>query len=217
MVEIHPDDYEPKASGTPSFVPDFEVMRSRNRHDEIRKPDLQESADKFNTGLKTALSVFETLPPFEVRYGGYFASFDGKELSLTDENKSEDDNGLHLFRSSIPATFSDFLVRVENRIKEIIEREGKVLDTVETIETANLALLRGVSGKELEVTRVEQGQLAVSIENGIPVLTYRGMDTDTETIVTEPRMIARQVSGEEVRSIYKKAGETWEVEFDFDS
>lgn len=217
MVEIHPDDYEPKASGTPSFVPDFEVMRSRDRHDEIRKPDLRGSADGFNALLKTALSAYKELPPFEVRYGGYLASFDGKELSLTDESEDEDDDGLRLFRSSIPATFSDFLVRVESRIKEMLEREGKVLDTVETIETANLALLRGVSGKELAITRVEQGQLAVSIENGIPVLAYRGMDTDTETIVTEPRMIARRVSGEEVRSIYKKAGETWEVEFDFDS
>lgn len=204
----------------PSFELDTDALEESGVRRDDRKTNLQRLEDRLNRDLSGVLSVYGGLPRFEERYGGYRALFDGKRITLTNENGGDSVIDLKALSSDSPETFSEFLSRVENWIQVLVGWEAEVLDNVETIKAANLALLRGTIGSadSLKNREITAGRLIIRIDdrNRIPSLVLR--DTDSNGILgesTDIRYIARCVSVEELRSVYKAAGKEWDIEFDF--
>lgn len=219
LIDFDPGDYQERPV-KPSFELDTDALKENSVRRDDRKTNLQLSEDRLNGDLLGVLSVYGELPPFEERYEGYRASFDGKKITIINENRDGDVVDLKALSSDSPETFSEFLSRVENRIQDLVGREAKVLNNVETIETANLALLRGTIGSadSLKNREITAGRLIIRIDdrNRIPSLVLR--DTDSSGILgesTDIRYIARRVFREELRSVYDAAGREWGVDFDF--
>ena len=219
LIHFDPGDYQEKPV-IPSFELDADAVKKGDVRGSERRSNFQLSEDRLNRGLSGVLSVYGELPRFEERYGGYRASFDGKKITLINENGDDGVIDLKVLGSDSRETFSEFLSRVENRIQVLVGWEAEVLDNVETIETANLALLQGTIGRadSLEKHEITDGRLIIRIDgrNRIPSLVLR--DAESNGILAEStdiRHIARRVSAKELRSVYEAAGKEWGIEFDF--